>query len=121
MTLLQTILRNCAIPAYLCPLSFQKIRNLGGKFGENLAEQFKVATIGELLYVTSCYGFIICALTRNPRSVTQGVSRTASVAAVDLPIIQRKCKRSSVGTVCGSTTSFVALIDRKVCVYSASL
>ncbi|KAJ3758530.1 hypothetical protein EV360DRAFT_82985 [Lentinula raphanica] len=45
----QTILRNQAIPNYLKPLEFQKIRFLGGKLGEALAKEYDVSTVAELL------------------------------------------------------------------------
>ncbi|KAI0663749.1 DNA/RNA polymerase [Cubamyces menziesii] len=46
----QTILRNAAIPNYLKPMPFQKIRFLGGKLGKALAEEYDVSTVGDLLY-----------------------------------------------------------------------
>ncbi|EIN09832.1 DNA/RNA polymerase [Punctularia strigosozonata HHB-11173 SS5] len=50
----QTILRNSAIPNYLRPMKFQKvsIRNLGGKLGEALAQEFDATTVGDLLNVS---------------------------------------------------------------------
>ncbi|KAL7279344.1 hypothetical protein ACG7TL_007185 [Trametes sanguinea] len=45
----QTILRNAAIPNYLRPMPFQKIRFLGGKLGKALAEEYDVSTVGDLL------------------------------------------------------------------------
>ncbi|KAJ3557229.1 hypothetical protein NM688_g1585 [Phlebia brevispora] len=48
----QSILRNAAIPNYLRPLPFQKIRFLGGKLGAALAEEYDVKTVGDLLTVT---------------------------------------------------------------------
>ncbi|KAJ3563298.1 hypothetical protein NP233_g9027 [Leucocoprinus birnbaumii] len=45
----QSILRNTAIPAYLRPLPFQKIRFLGGKLGSALAKEYEVSTVGDLL------------------------------------------------------------------------
>ncbi|KAI0714431.1 DNA/RNA polymerase [Cerioporus squamosus] len=47
----QTVLRNAAIPNYLRPMPFQKIRFLGGKLGKALAEEYDVSTVGDLLYV----------------------------------------------------------------------
>ncbi|KLO13063.1 eta DNA polymerase [Schizopora paradoxa] len=47
----QNILRNSAIPGFLKPMPFQKIRNLGGKLGKALAEEFDAATVGDLLSV----------------------------------------------------------------------
>ncbi|KAJ3862539.1 hypothetical protein EV359DRAFT_44984 [Lentinula novae-zelandiae] len=47
----QTILRNQAIPCYLKPLEFQKIRFLGGKLGQALAKEYDVSTVADLLYV----------------------------------------------------------------------
>ncbi|KIL64266.1 hypothetical protein M378DRAFT_11635 [Amanita muscaria Koide BX008] len=47
----QSILRNAAIPNYLKPIPFQKIRFLGGKFGKAIAEEFEASTVGDLLFV----------------------------------------------------------------------
>ncbi|KAI0073880.1 DNA/RNA polymerase [Panus rudis PR-1116 ss-1] len=47
----QSILRNVAIPNYLRPMPFQKIRFLGGKLGKALAEEYDVSTVGDLLTV----------------------------------------------------------------------
>ncbi|KAG0705728.1 hypothetical protein DFH29DRAFT_799621 [Suillus ampliporus] len=52
--LLSTILRNDAIPNYLRPLAFQKIRFLGGKLGDALAKEYDVSTVGDLLSTCSC-------------------------------------------------------------------
>ncbi|KAG5645533.1 hypothetical protein DXG03_005808 [Asterophora parasitica] len=48
----QSILRNSAIPNYLRPLAFRKIRFLGGKLGSAIAEEFKASTVGDLLSIT---------------------------------------------------------------------
>ncbi|CAL1716039.1 unnamed protein product [Somion occarium] len=48
----QSILRNAAIPNYLRPMPFQKIRFLGGKLGKALAEEYDVSTVGDLLTIT---------------------------------------------------------------------
>ncbi|KAI8982702.1 DNA/RNA polymerase [Trametes punicea] len=48
----QTILRNAAIPNYLRPMPFQKIRFLGGKLGKALAEEYDVSTVGDLLTIS---------------------------------------------------------------------
>ncbi|KAF5382137.1 hypothetical protein D9615_004300 [Tricholomella constricta] len=48
----QSILRNAAIPKYLRPLSFQKIRYLGGKLGTAIAKEFEVNTVGDLLSIS---------------------------------------------------------------------
>ncbi|KZT29647.1 DNA polymerase eta [Neolentinus lepideus HHB14362 ss-1] len=48
----QSILRNLAIPGYLRPMPFQKIRFLGGKLGKALAEEYDVKTVGDLLSIT---------------------------------------------------------------------
>ncbi|KAG8838551.1 DNA-directed DNA polymerase eta rad30 [Serendipita sp. 405] len=45
----QSVLRNSAIPSYLRPMPFQKIRFLGGKLGAVIAEEYDVQTVGELL------------------------------------------------------------------------
>ncbi|THV02836.1 DNA/RNA polymerase, partial [Dendrothele bispora CBS 962.96] len=47
-----TVLRNDAIPNYLRPMAFQKIRFLGGKLGKALAEEYDVSTVQELLAVS---------------------------------------------------------------------
>ncbi|EKM58471.1 uncharacterized protein PHACADRAFT_140428 [Phanerochaete carnosa HHB-10118-sp] len=47
----QSILRNAAIPNYLRPMPFQKIRFLGGKLGKALAEEYDVSTVSDLLTV----------------------------------------------------------------------
>ncbi|TFY78734.1 hypothetical protein EWM64_g5277 [Hericium alpestre] len=48
----QSILRNAAIPNYLKPMPFQKIRFLGGKLGNALAEEYDVSTVSDLLPIT---------------------------------------------------------------------
>ncbi|KAI6122165.1 hypothetical protein EDD16DRAFT_1782340, partial [Pisolithus croceorrhizus] len=48
----QSILRNDAIPSYLRPMPFQKIRFLGGKLGDALAKEYDVSTVGDLLAVS---------------------------------------------------------------------
>ncbi|THH19824.1 hypothetical protein EW146_g1420 [Bondarzewia mesenterica] len=48
----QSILRNAAIPNYLKPMPFQKIRFLGGKLGKALAEEYDVSTVGDLLSIS---------------------------------------------------------------------
>lgn len=48
----QSILRNAAIPNYLMPMRFQKIRFLGGKLGKALAEEYESSTVGELLTIS---------------------------------------------------------------------
>lgn len=48
----QTVLRNDAIPSYLRPMPFQKIRFLGGKLGDALAKEYDVSTVGDLLTVS---------------------------------------------------------------------
>lgn len=47
----QTILRSAAIPAFLHPLPFQKIRMLGGKLGVQVSDAYGVVTVGDLLYI----------------------------------------------------------------------
>lgn len=44
----QTILRRSAVDSFLSPLRFQKIRSLGGKFGEALAAHYDAATVSDL-------------------------------------------------------------------------
>ncbi|KZT73514.1 DNA/RNA polymerase [Daedalea quercina L-15889] len=48
----QSILRNAAIPSYLKPMPFQKIRFLGGKLGKAIAEEYEASTVGDLLNIT---------------------------------------------------------------------
>ncbi|KII89760.1 hypothetical protein PLICRDRAFT_174599 [Plicaturopsis crispa FD-325 SS-3] len=48
----QSILRNAAIPNYLKPMAFQKIRFLGGKLGSLLAKEYDVSTVGDLLSIS---------------------------------------------------------------------
>ncbi|KAI0090250.1 hypothetical protein BDY19DRAFT_1055961 [Irpex rosettiformis] len=48
----QSILRNAAIPNYLRPIPFQKIRYLGGKLGVALAQEYDVSLVGNLLSVS---------------------------------------------------------------------
>ncbi|KAH9481674.1 N-acetyltransferase eso1 [Psilocybe cubensis] len=48
----QSILRNSAIPKYLRPMQFQKIRFLGGKLGDALAKEYDVSTVGDLLTIS---------------------------------------------------------------------
>ncbi|KAI0346179.1 DNA/RNA polymerase [Trametopsis cervina] len=47
----QSILRNVAIPNYLKPMPFQKIRFLGGKLGVALAQEYDVSLVSDLLTV----------------------------------------------------------------------
>ncbi|KZW03683.1 DNA/RNA polymerase [Exidia glandulosa HHB12029] len=44
----QSVLRNAAIPGYLRPMQFRKIRFLGGKLGKALAEEYDASTVGDL-------------------------------------------------------------------------
>ncbi|KAM0791567.1 hypothetical protein ACM66B_006013 [Microbotryomycetes sp. NB124-2] len=48
----QTVLRRAAIPAFLRPMPFQKIRNLGGKLGNQVSDVYKANTVGDLLEIT---------------------------------------------------------------------
>ncbi|KAJ6577384.1 DNA polymerase eta [Mycena capillaripes] len=48
----QSILRNAAIPNYLKPMAFQKIRFLGGKLGNALASEYDVSTVADLLPIS---------------------------------------------------------------------
>ncbi|KAI5122546.1 hypothetical protein M0805_005273 [Coniferiporia weirii] len=49
----QNILRNSAIPGFLKPMPFQKIRFLGGKLGKALAGEYDVSTVGDLFQWTN--------------------------------------------------------------------
>ncbi|KAI9759339.1 MAG: DNA-directed DNA polymerase eta rad30 [Chaenotheca gracillima] len=49
----QTIVRNRAVQQFLSGMKFTKIRNLGGKLGEQVVEKFGCDTIEELLKVSS--------------------------------------------------------------------
>ncbi|GAA5950553.1 hypothetical protein JCM3765_000526 [Sporobolomyces pararoseus] len=44
----QTILRHCAVLAFLRPMPFQKIRNLGGKLGIAVKETYEAETVEDL-------------------------------------------------------------------------
>lgn len=44
----QTILRESAVKRFLSPLKFQKIRSLGGKYGEAIANKYDANTISDL-------------------------------------------------------------------------
>ncbi|KAG9017147.1 DNA-directed DNA polymerase eta rad30 [Tulasnella sp. 427] len=48
----QSILRNAAIPGFLRYMPFQKIRFLGGKLGDALADEFGAKTVGDVLTVS---------------------------------------------------------------------
>ncbi|OCH84811.1 DNA polymerase eta [Obba rivulosa] len=48
----QSVLRDVAIPNYLTPMPFQKIRFLGGKLGKALAQEYDVSTVGDLLTIS---------------------------------------------------------------------
>lgn len=48
----QSILRNDAIPNYLRPMPFQKIRFLGGKLGKAFADEYDVSSVGDILTVS---------------------------------------------------------------------
>ncbi|KAK0204678.1 hypothetical protein DFS33DRAFT_1321962 [Desarmillaria ectypa] len=48
----QSILRNAAIPGYLKPMEFQKIRFLGGKLGHALEQEYDVSKVVDLLPVS---------------------------------------------------------------------
>jgi nucleotidyltransferase/DNA polymerase involved in DNA repair len=45
----QTILRQAAVPAFLNPLPFTKIRFLGGKLGGAMASEYGAGTVGDML------------------------------------------------------------------------
>ncbi|KAJ9100920.1 hypothetical protein QFC20_005336 [Naganishia adeliensis] len=48
----QTIMRSAAVPAFLKPMPFTKIRNLGGKLGEAMAAEYNASTVGDMLSVS---------------------------------------------------------------------
>ncbi|GAA5913650.1 DNA-directed DNA polymerase eta [Sporobolomyces salmoneus] len=48
----QTILRHCAVLAFLRPMPFQKIRNLGGKLGNAVKETYEAETVEDLQQYT---------------------------------------------------------------------
>ncbi|KAM0750196.1 DNA/RNA polymerase [Meredithblackwellia eburnea MCA 4105] len=48
----QTVLRFSAVQNFLRPMKFQKIRNLGGKLGNSIAEAYEAQTVGDLLLVS---------------------------------------------------------------------
>lgn len=47
----QTVVRNRAIQQFLSGFKFQKIRNLGGKLGDQVAETFSTESVGDLLLI----------------------------------------------------------------------
>lgn len=47
----QSILRNAAIPNYLKPIAFRKIRFLGGKLGKAFAQEYDASTVSDLLSI----------------------------------------------------------------------
>lgn len=47
----QTVLRQAAVPAFLNPMPFSKIRNLGGKLGGAIATEYGANTVGDMLSV----------------------------------------------------------------------
>ncbi|KAH9905296.1 sister chromatid cohesion protein Eso1 [Xylariomycetidae sp. FL2044] len=47
----QTVIRNRAVQHFLADMKFTKIRNLGGKLGDQVVSAFKTETIAELLLV----------------------------------------------------------------------
>ncbi|KAJ7116403.1 DNA polymerase eta [Mycena epipterygia] len=48
----QSILRNAAIPNYIKPMAFQKIRFLGGKLGDAVASEYGSSTVADLLPIS---------------------------------------------------------------------
>lgn len=48
----QTILRHCAVPAFLINLPFRKMRNFGGAFGRAVAATYEAELVGDLLHLT---------------------------------------------------------------------
>ncbi|KAL7416652.1 hypothetical protein BDY24DRAFT_408629 [Mrakia frigida] len=48
----QTVLRTSAVSRFLRPMAFQKIRFLGGKLGDAIANEYGAATVGDLLSVS---------------------------------------------------------------------
>ncbi|BGP16689.1 hypothetical protein JCM10213_000394 [Rhodosporidiobolus nylandii] len=48
----QTILRHSCVPAFLRPMPFQKIKNLGGKLGTAVKEAYEAETVEDLLKFT---------------------------------------------------------------------
>ncbi|GAA94107.1 uncharacterized protein L969DRAFT_46653 [Mixia osmundae IAM 14324] len=48
----QTVLRDTAVHNFLKPLKFQKIRFLGGKLGDSLANEYESSTVGDLWSVS---------------------------------------------------------------------
>lgn len=54
LTLLpQTVLRQAAVPGFLNPMQFTKIRFLGGKLGDAMAKEYDANTVGDMLWVTA--------------------------------------------------------------------
>ncbi|KAG6817165.1 hypothetical protein H0H87_012126 [Tephrocybe sp. NHM501043] len=77
----QSILRNSAIPNYLRPLPFQKIRFLGGKLGTAIAKEFEVATVGDLLSIS---------LGKPGRSITESIWIYEVLRGVDRSEVKEK-------------------------------
>lgn len=49
MSVVQTVMRQAAIPAFLNPMEFTKIRFLGGKLGDAMAKEYEANTVGDML------------------------------------------------------------------------
>jgi hypothetical protein len=49
MPVAQTVMRQAAIPAFLNPMEFTKIRFLGGKLGDAMAKEYEANTVGDML------------------------------------------------------------------------
>lgn len=75
----QTILRHSAVPAFLRPMNFQKIRNLGGKLGNAVKETYEVETVGELLYVFASSLFLLSERGRCFAAVREGWLSTSPI------------------------------------------
>lgn len=45
----QTVLRHLAVPAFLNPMPFTKIRFLGGKLGDAMAKEYEASTVSDML------------------------------------------------------------------------
>jgi DNA polymerase eta len=49
VSVIQTVMRQAAIPAFLNPMEFTKIRFLGGKLGDAMAKEYEANTVGDML------------------------------------------------------------------------
>lgn len=86
----QTILRYGAVPAFLRPMPFQKIRNLGGKLGTAVKETYEANTVGDLLYVQGGTLFHeLCSFLRWCSGGRAALDRRCAPGGIDGPCLQQ--------------------------------